>query len=111
MCVVAVCAGCSSTSREAQFGLIAGKDTGQNIRVPDVTNVPVTVGEVKGSMILFPILLPLSTATLQEAADDAMKKGAGNLIVDAEVESFTSNYFFFGGYGLRVKGKVVNVPK
>ncbi|MBM4084168.1 MAG: hypothetical protein FJ272_05210 [Planctomycetes bacterium] len=75
-----------------------------------MANVPVTAGESKGWTLLF--LVPLSSRpTLQKAADDAMKKGGGNLIVDAEVESFFMDLILASQVGLRVKGKVVNVPK
>jgi hypothetical protein len=70
-------------------------------RTPDV------VAEVMTQTILW---IPTSTAspTLQDAVDAVLKRGGGNVIVDAEVDHWWVFVpFLYGQEGWRVRGDVI----
>ena len=61
------------------------------------------VGEDSKFMLLF---IPLGIPHLEDAVDDALDKGQGDVMVDAVIHS-TGWWFIIGQNSLRVKGTVV----
>lgn len=56
------------------------------------------------------IIIPLGLPTLQEAVDDALEKGRGDLMLDAVVYD-RSYWFILGVSKIVVKGTVVNTKE
>jgi hypothetical protein len=69
------------------------------------------VAEVRTQTILW---IPTNTEspTLQDAVDAALRRGDGNVLVDAEVEHWWVFVpFIYGQEGWRVRGDVVRTPE
>lgn len=62
------------------------------------------VGSSSRAILLF---LPLGFPSLEEAVDEALEQGGGDLLVDAAVYR-TSWWFLIGSTGIEVRGTVVN---
>ncbi|MEW5894669.1 MAG: hypothetical protein AB1650_02760 [Candidatus Omnitrophota bacterium] len=69
-------------------------------RMPQVKNVT-----GKDSKFIF-LFIPFGVPHLEDAVDDALRKGQGDLMVDAVVYS-RSWWFIIGETGIEVKGSVV----
>lgn len=78
----------------------------------DARRVPDVAATVRSHMIFW-IPTNTRTPTLQDAVDHALKRGGGNLLVDAEVEHWWVIVpFLYGQEGWSVRGDVVrNVEK
>lgn len=76
-----------------------------NLDRVDLDQLPGKVVEGESSRWIF-LFIPFGSPTLEEAVDDALDKGAGDLITDAVVET-SSWWFLFGQAKLSVKGTVV----
>ena len=70
-------------------------------QLPKVKNI---VGKSKKFVFLF---IPFGQPTIKEALDDALKRGNGDLMLDASLYS-TGWWFLVGEMGLELRGTVVN---
>ena len=109
-CVGLVCGGCTVT--HGTFPCLTTRDVGSDIKVPDKSTLPTVEGKSSGFHILgFPIVVP----AIGEAVEDALKKGNGDLLVDAVVKSYSYDFSLvlglMGSSGWRVEGKVVKVAR
>ena len=77
----------------------------------DLSNATIDVRQGKrvvGEDCVPVILVPLGSPNLQEATDDALEKGAGNVMVD-QVTRFTMKAFLFGVSCIESEGTVLNI--
>jgi hypothetical protein len=56
------------------------------------------------------LIIPFGRPTLQEAVNQALDKGKGDLMIDASVYS-TGWWFIIGEAGVKIKGTVVNTKE
>jgi len=109
LCGLALASFGCMTTRLGDFTILTNKNVGTKVEIPSVTDVPTTEGKSELLVILF---IPTGRPpVIEDALDDALEKGKGNLMVDAVVENYTQCYVLATISGVRVRGKVVNVGK
>jgi hypothetical protein len=97
------------TVRQGDFTVLTNKNVGSKIEIPSVSGLPTIEGKSQMLMILF---IPTGKQpVIEDALDDALDKGQGNLMVDAVVENYMQYYVLAAVTGVRVKGKVVALEK
>ena len=103
----ALLVGC--TIRHGDFTVISGKlvDT-SDFRLGQADRAKGIEGEDMAHVILG---IPTANPTLDAALDDACKKGDGDVVTDAVVESFGWSLILYGQKGWRVRGDVVSTRR
>ncbi|MHC5066039.1 MAG: hypothetical protein ACYTG5_18920 [Planctomycetota bacterium] len=91
------------TIRIADLNAVSTRNV--NLDRVDLDQLPGKVVEGASSRWVF-LFIPLGNPTLQEAVDDALDKGGGDLVTDAVVET-GSWWFLFGQQEITVRGTVV----
>lgn len=76
----------------------------KGVKVSELPKVKNIVGKSKKFIFLF---IPFGQPTIKEALDDALKRGNGDLMLDASLYS-TGWWFLVGEMGLELRGTVVN---
>lgn len=101
--VLVIASGC--TTRLADFTMISTRNV--ELDRVDLDSLPRTRG-VSGedSRFIF-LFIPFGSPHLEEAIDDALEKGGGDVMTDA-VMSSTIWWFLIGQNTLRVKGTVID---
>lgn len=107
--VLALAASGCMTVRQGDFTLLTNKNVGSKIEIPAVTNVPIVEGKSEMLLVLF---VPTGKQpVIEDALDNALEKGQGNMMVDAVVENYIKHFILVTIAGVRVKGKVVELKK
>ncbi len=102
---VVLFAGC--TSHIADYAAITTRDI--ELEHLDIDSLPKTENVV-GRSYKFYVLLPVHKARLDDAVEDALNKGNGDLLIDASVY-YTGRWLIFGETELEIYGTVVDTRK
>jgi len=95
--------GCST--RMADLTVVSNRSV--NLDAVDFDSLPVE-RRVEGRSSSFVLLfIPLGAPSFEEAIDDALERGQGDLMTDVTIHS-TSWWFLVGQNGIRVQGDVRN---
>lgn len=79
-----------------------------NFKNLDLTKYPKTQ-MVEGNDLRFIFgFIPFGFSSIQNAVDDALLKGNGNIMIDAEL-TYNKWWFIVGQNGYKIKGTVINV--
>jgi hypothetical protein len=79
----------------------------EEVNIDQLTKAEQVVGEDNVFVFLF---IPFGAVRLQNAVNQALEKGRGDLMVDASVYS-TGWWFLVGEVGIKIKGTVVNTKE
>jgi len=105
LCLAGGFAGTGCCTRVASCTAISTRNV--KLREVDLDRVPARKDTVGRDMKWFISVIPLGIPSIEDAVDDALRRGGGDLMTDAVLYSRTE-WFLIGRLGWEIRGTVVN---
>ena len=97
------------TGHVANLSLVSTRNVDLETTALDLRKGTRVTGEDCGYALLG--VIPLEVPSLEDAVDDALEKGKGNIMVDAGTSAFVFHAILFSQTCIKVAGTVLQIPE